>query len=123
MPAKKAVDVPETVKIGWQLYSIEWLTQDKWPAVVAEAIGVCYSNRGLIQVRLGDEQTPEYNLRQLQETLVHEMLHACFHVSTLHSSLEHPISDEREEYITAMLSGPLLQLMLDNPHVLAWLTQ
>lgn len=112
---------PSAVKVGWLVYTIEYVPHEDWPAEHADAIGVTRSNAGKIIIRMGDEENPAYAFTQIQETLLHEILHACFHVSTLHQNVNDPADESREEHIVAMLSGPLLSVMMDNPHLVAFL--
>lgn len=55
-------------------------------------------------------------LGQQQDTLVHELLHACL------SNVPHGLDDDGEESIVSALAPWLLAALRDNPALVAYLT-
>ncbi len=110
---------PTKVKVGWMEYDILWVSHQMWPAGRQSSLGVTFSNRSEILMREGDEESPVYSEIQLRETLLHEILHAVYHVTNLTTN---PVqTDNPEEYVVGVLAGPVLAVLRDNPKVLAYL--
>jgi hypothetical protein len=50
-------------------------------------------------------------------TLLHEILHACFHAA------DYPLSHKREEKAVSALAPVLLAVLRDNPHIVTYLIE
>lgn len=58
----------------------------------------------------------------LKEVLLHETLHACWHLAGNVDDLIHkPNQEVREEAAVRVMSTPLLQVLRDNPLLVAYL--
>jgi hypothetical protein len=100
-------DLPIQVRVGFKTYSIT-----RWKALEATAsscVGEC--DRLSLEIRVREDLP----LQQAQNTLLHEILHACWDVHNL-SSLE-----PNEEHTVSCLSNALQQVGQDNPGVIDWL--
>lgn len=60
------------------------------------------------------------SLEQIQNTLLHEVLHCCVNISGLWSN-GRP-NEVEEQYVNAMTT-PLHGVLLNNPELLSWLTK
>ena len=101
------MDMPKTIKVGPHVYSVTRPTK----AQMKGDLGGCECN--LLQI------TVQQRLKKskAKEILVHELLHACTHPSFL--------GDEKmtdEDFVTAV-APVLLQVIQENPDLLAYLTQ
>jgi hypothetical protein len=100
-------NMPSSVRVGFKTYSIApWASLE---ASASSCIGECDRLNLEIRVR---EDLP---LQQAQNTLLHEILHACWDMHNL-SSLE-----ANEEHIICALTNSFQQVAQDNPHVIDWL--
>lgn len=111
---------PTSIKVGWATLNIVWVPEADWPK---EDHGRC----GVTRVAQGEIRLLEYDGGQeawYREVLIHEALHAAHVVSGLgqYPSPEKTSADEREEWVTTLLAGPMLSLIRDNPEAMAWLT-
>lgn len=103
---KHAVPLPEDVRLGPYSFTVGFEKALNRSSLLGETHG------SDLNILLNPSQHPMV----LRETVVHELLHACFAVS----SLTHALSDEEEERIVAILSPWLLMLLRDNADMLAW---
>ena len=102
----RRVPVPKTVKVGCHSYSI--LRKSK--AQMPDDLGRC--NFDGVQIWL----VRGLKLSVAQETLLHELLHAC----TYPSQVETTLTDE--QFVEA-ISPVFLQVMQENPKLVEYLTQ
>jgi hypothetical protein len=103
------IELPEQVQIGSYVFDVKLDS------------GLSRSNL-LGETHTSDQKIlvhPMQHPMMLKETVLHELLHACFGVS----SLTHSFSDDDEERVVAILSPWVLMMMRDNPQLLAWLTE
>jgi len=98
--------MPKTVKVGAHVYSII----QKPKSALPEELGTCDFDGLQILLRK--------RLRKsvAKETLLHELLHAC----TYPSLNEKTVTDE--DFVTAVAPA-LLQVLQENPELVAYLTQ
>lgn len=109
MPIPKGL--PAAVKIGWKDFNIvPWNRVD---ASSCSRYGECRHMQGEIRI---DETALEggYGPRKAANTLLHEIMHACFAQSTLEKG-------DDEERIVTCLSNMLSGAMRDSPDVFEWL--
>jgi hypothetical protein len=113
---------PDFIKVGYLPITIEWVENADWKQRPEFAEhhgdgGLFIHAYGTIHIRY-EEQTSEQNLK---ETLLHEILHACW--STTQLNEENPKEwEDAEEQVVGRLSGTLLATLQDNPKVLKYLT-
>ena len=119
MAGQRSVTRPKSVKIGWQLFSIEWLNDDDWYLQKHDDNwgGATIHEEGRIVIRCQDGRSED----SLRETLLHEMTHAIWSTRGLNHFPRPEDLDELEEYIITSQSGGLLLALNDNPEALAYL--
>ncbi len=100
------MDMPKTIKVGAHTYSVLRKSKTQMP----KDIGSCDTDALQILVR------KQIRKSVARETLLHEILHAC----TYPSFLSKTMTDE--DFVEAV-SPVLLQVIQDNPDLLAYLTQ
>ena len=107
---------PSRVKVGPHLYRLV-VDADAIARVSAEAeqrkLGECEPRTCTITI------DPDQHPSQLADTVIHECLHAAFDVI---GAME-DVSDEIEERLVRRLAPVLLQILTDNPGLVAWLTE
>ena len=101
----RVVRMPKTVRVGPHVYSV--LRQRA--SQMGDLLGECDTN--LLQIRVR-QRLPR---SKAQETLTHELLHACTHPSL--NGNEH-LSDEQ---FVEGVAPVLLQVIRDNPDLLDYL--
>ena len=112
---------PSKIRVGWQTYHVTYFPEKKWIEDHSDYDrGITYNSKGTIDLRLAIEGVP-YNEASLRETLLHELVHACFHVSRIDFDNLKKHTD-LEEHVAGRLPGPLLAVLRDNPNVLEYLT-
>jgi len=79
----------------------------------SELDGVCDHTKQ--QISLSPQLLPDAS----RVVLVHELLHAIFHIT----GLGHDMEDGTEEKLCRVLEGPLVMLLRDNPRLVAHLTE
>lgn len=101
------MDMPKTIKVGAHTYAV----LRKPASQMGDDLGGCECN--LLQI------TVKQRLKKskAKEILVHELLHACTHPSFLGNE---KMTDE--DFVTAV-APVLLQVIQENPDLLAYLTQ
>ena len=101
------MDMPKSVKVGPHVYSVLRKLKSEMP----NDLGSCDSTSLQIWVR--------HRLKKSKaaEILIHETIHACLH------SIANGGSHNEEEAFVEGLSPMLLQVIQDNPGLLAYLTQ
>lgn len=98
--------LPTTIRIGFKTFKIS-----PWPlaeAYSADRLGECDPANSTI--RVADGRSTE----DTAETLIHEVLHAAWHVAHLEEG-------DKEERIVASLSSVLAQVLHDNPDFQSYL--
>lgn len=106
---------PATVRVGPHTYTIvcDQAAIDRLSVEAGEArLGECDTRSLTITVDPGQADS------QLAETVVHEVLHACFSVIGAGEDVSHTV----EEKLVLRLAPVLQQLLVDNPKLVAWLT-
>ena len=101
------MDMPKTAKVGPHVYRVDRWPSSQMPLMDGEKPNAFHDGDKLlivVQKRLRKSKA--------QEFAVHEFLHAVW-----------PQGDDREEENVTQLAPRLLQLMQDNPDLLAYLTQ
>jgi hypothetical protein len=130
MPARpKFVPRPSRVDIAHTHYDIRWLEDSEWKAAENQddERGVCKHVPHVIDIRLGMDDQGRFPDRMLREVLLHEILHAAFAVSFLWNVWQQLDRDavkewdKVEEIIVGATTVPLLQVLNQNPGVLAYL--
>lgn len=99
------VQMPQTVKIGPHVYSIVRKSKSE-----LSDHGECDYNTLQISIR------KRLRLSKTQEVLLHELLHGCGYPNLTAGTFE-------EEKFVDGISPNLLQVLKDNPDLLAYLTQ
>jgi hypothetical protein len=100
------LEMPSTVKVGVHTYLVGRRTKRE----LSGCTGECDFDSLTIFIRKGIRRT------KAQETLLHEVLHACADPSSLKKEAQ------VEEDFVNILSPHLLQVMQDNPDLMAYLT-
>lgn len=100
------MDMPKTIKVGPHTYSVLRKTKFQMP----EQIGGCDFDALQLSIRQRIKKSVA------QETLLHELIHAC----TSPSFNEKTMTDE--EFVTAV-SPMLLQVLKENPELVEYLTK
>jgi hypothetical protein len=110
---------PTRAKVGYQVYTIGWLDESEWEAagLPDNTNGATRPSHGIIAIRLGFNRSEEW----YRETLVHELLHACFAVSRIDVYMDDKVLDA-EELVCNTQAPMLLALFRENPKVLRYLT-
>lgn len=112
---------PKKVQVGHLEFEIQWIGNGDWGD--KEKCGLTVPMQQLILLRISDDENDAYSEGNLQEILVHEILHAIYHVTNLaHYTIPKDGKAEIEEYTVAMLAGPLLTVLRGNPAVMRYLT-
>jgi hypothetical protein len=121
MATPKHAPRPDHVFVGPDTYAVEWLTDGEWLKSENDDnwCGLTEHIGRRIQMRLMDPSTPEAHYQQI---LLHEVLHATWATAGLNHTHRHFPEDEREEELITSMTSPLLFVVQQNPHVLAWLT-
>ena len=111
--ARKHPAMPAQVRVGPLVYDVAC---DSLALLVAEhshkqaLLGQC--DHKALAIMLSPDQAP----LALKSTLLHEVLHAVINTAGFE------ITDEDEERLVSVLEAPLLQLVRDNPDLIAWLS-
>lgn len=112
---------PSKVKVGHLTYTIEWTSEEDWPAEHSGDGGLTFNHSARILVRLGDKDaSPQVH----REILLHEIMHACWAVSMVcHTNWREVASDDVEETAIRFSSPVLLDVLRSNPTVARFLTE
>ena len=102
--------IPRTVKVGPHTYRIKRVGTKEFPKHQKELMGCCDYNENLVYMLRG------MNLEKSQEILLHELLHACCYPSLIDVQLD-------DELFVDNMAPHLLQMLQDNPRLVAYLTQ
>lgn len=111
---------PTSLKVGHTTYKIQWWSEKKWlKRDDPERSGSTWYGVAKIRLRL---ETSGHAIQEdaLRETLLHEILHACWEQANLggRGKIE---DNELEELIVASLSFPLITVLQENPDVVEYL--
>lgn len=111
---------PTSVKVGFYELAILWIADDQWTVPNGNDPGLQGSadmQDGCIRMRV----QKDVHEQLLRETLWHEILHACW----WHMGLsDHPVAQDKdqEEEIIKRITHASLQVLQDNPDVMAYLS-
>ena len=100
--------LPDTIKIGLRTYTLE--VKDVVTNSDDVLWGLCDRASGKIEI------TQHHDLPVMQDTLVHEVLHAVYDDRGLEKG------DEEERIVKALATG-LVQVLVDNPKLRKWVCQ
>lgn len=110
---------PTTLTIGHVTYTIQWLNEKDWVKQHDPGkMGVFSATTAdiFIRVEIDGDDVAENALR---ETLVHEILHGCWH----HQNMEGYVpSEEVQEWVVGTMSMSLIQVLQGNPDVVKWVS-
>lgn len=98
--------LPSSVRVGPHVYEIVGMTRSE--SETRDVIGECDQDERKIYVR---KDLPPHSLA---ETLLHEILHACWYAG----SLEDTDAEERTVNVLAMQMAMVIR---DNPKLMSWI--
>ena len=99
--------LPASAKVGAYLYQLKLVPTDS----LEDAVGEADTKAQTISIDEG------LSIEARKATIVHELLHAIFDAYGIDN-----VVGELDEALVSMLELPLLQLIRDNPRLLAYLT-
>jgi hypothetical protein len=105
--------LPKQVRVGYLTYAIKPMSDEVSEA--GKMMGHCDNSEALIRIWTGS------SAHQAANTLLHEILHACWHVGSLGDVCDD--RDVKEEIAVSIFSNQLSQVWRDNPDVIAWITE
>lgn len=113
---------PTSVTVGHATYDIRWIEETPWMkefAAQADKGGFFWVDGNVICMRTQNEGDDRHD-DSLRETLLHEILHACWHHTNMahHGAVE---KDDLEEWVVGTLSFPLIAVLRANPDLVRWL--
>lgn len=97
--------MPTQIRVGYRDFTIE-----EWPtarACSADRLGECDKDGGIIRVRT------DFGQVKTASTLLHEVLHAAYHMGN--------INGDDEENIVSIFANQLTQIWRDNPQFVAFM--
>jgi Zn-dependent peptidase ImmA (M78 family) len=97
---------PDTVKVNGRVMSIKYRGAKSMP----DAAGLFHPHKSLIEINKGQD------LQEMQDTVLHETLHAILHTQ----GREYGGEDE-ELYVRSLATG-LIGVLQDNQEFSRWLT-
>jgi hypothetical protein len=120
---------PETVKVGPLLYRVLWDADEikRHSDARAEEGGewAAFSNHEDLVIGIN----PAHHLHAQRHSLVHELLHCCLRLGGVWPDAYARLWTRGKEYgpgveehTVSGMAGPLLGVLMDNPHVTEWLT-
>jgi hypothetical protein len=118
--SKASILRPTSVRIGHVEYDLHWVDEQDWMAKYDKGqAGFFWADKGGIYIRMhneGDQRIED----SLRETLLHEILHGCWHHTNMahHGAVE---KEDLEEWVVGTLSYPLIDVLRDNPDVMKYL--
>lgn len=98
------MSLPKSIQVGPYTLTIEERTGDE--------LGTFHGESQRIEV------SPHQGADSQADTVLHEVLHACFHVAGLRKDFPEP----KEERLVSALSSLLLDTLRRNPQLVAYLT-
>ena len=99
--------IPRTIKVGPHTYTVVRKTAEEMP----DSLGSCEFDDLQIWIR------KRLRTSKAKEILLHEVLHACTH-PTMNCS-----GDHSDEDFVAAVAPVLLEVMLENPKLVEYLTK
>lgn len=117
--ASSSTKRPDAVRVGYMIFDVKYLSEKQWKAADLDDqdAGNCEGWKGLIRIRLQGDEQHETATREL---LMHELLHACWYVAGLFATDLRKL-DDVEEDIVRVTSPVMLQVLRDNPDLMAYL--
>lgn len=114
---------PNKVKIGHAVLPIKYHKESGWKGkdYPMDKAGLSWWSGQEIHIRL-EQEGEALGEAALKETLLHEILHMCWAVANMDGQGK-VAADDLEEWTVSNLSFPLMQVMVDNPKVFAYLMQ
>lgn len=125
----KMPELPTEIKVGPQTYQVVQHEtsfgpqDDESSADSRDMIGQCSHSSSKIHITTG----PGYSVHTIQDTLLHETLHAVYHKAgsdgwsrLVFNQAGRPF--DLDEHIVGLSTAPLLQTLQDNPALLRYLT-
>lgn len=109
LPCFSGPTFPTSIKVGYRLYKVE-----RWAPIEANARGMfgeCCHTTGFIRV---SDVLVETDWVKAANTLLHEILHACWYVGDLED-------ESKQEKTVTVLANQLSAVMRDNPEAFAWI--
>lgn len=100
---------PPRVNIGPRRYTI---TSSDVTTDGHDALGLCQPSYELITL------SPSQGPATMRETLLHEVMHACFHAAVPFGGL---VGDKTEEKVCSAVAPHLLDALRRNPRLVAYL--
>jgi cob(I)alamin adenosyltransferase len=101
------VNLPSSIKVGYRDFCVEeWAPSE---AISSGRYGECDKANAVIRV------TTIHGVDKAANTLIHEVLHACFDVAGI-------ADEDAEERTVTHLANALTQVIRDNPDLVAYLT-
>lgn len=112
---------PTSLHIGIAEWSVEYLTAKAWKKRLgSNNAGETHPATHSIYV-VTDHPSGQCAETFLRDTVLHEILHACFHESNIRNTMQALKRGDLEEAIVGAVSGPLLSALRDNPALTKWL--
>lgn len=105
----QAPPFPSTVRVGYRDYKVIVFPASESRA--EQCLGRCDNHRGQIKV---DETIIAEEPAQAANTLLHEIIHACWYVGDIEN-------DDKQEKTVSVLTNQLGCVWRDNPDVIAYL--
>lgn len=127
---KPHVSRPDHVKAGHRAYRILWLENHEWHEADDGLRGVTLHTPGEVRMRLSHQTEhglERFSDEHMRETLIHEVMHVVSGATNSYNMwghLKRYAKDDHgtvEELLIGLWSGVLLQVMKDNPELMAYL--
>lgn len=99
--------MPKTIRIGYQDFAVE-----AWPHAIANAsdrLGECDKLNNILRV------SDSLNDRTAANTLLHEVMHACWYVAGLDGG-------DGEERVVNCMANQMAQVWRDNPKLVTFIS-
>lgn len=104
------MSLPKRVLVAPHWYELQ---HDEESMNAVDLFGHCDNDNGVIRY------SKKQSFSQLQETVVHELIHALL----FQTELEHLFNDDQKEQLCRGLAPRILALLQQNPRLVAWLTE
>lgn len=101
---------PRRLRIGAHIWTVLW-SKRAVEKHVKNAVGACSADALEIAV------APQGSKRQMQATLLHEILHACI------ESSQPGLPYDKEERFVSAVTAPLLDALRSNPRLVEYLLE
>ena len=108
--------------MGHATYKIAWIDEQTWMkdyASLNDKAGFFWVDENQVAIRTENEGCARHE-DAMRETLLHEVLHACWHHTNMahHGTVD---KDDLEEWVVGTLSFPLIAVLRENPALVKWL--